>query len=62
MKVTAENVGDSSPYLTAGKEYEVIADACENGGSIIDDVGDKIYIKFEECAHLEMNKWTVADR
>ena len=45
-------------YLTKGKIYYVVEDD-DGYGYIIDDEGDSIYIKYEKCAHLGHNSWTV---
>lgn len=69
--VTAKEVPDSTPYIIAGKEYEIIDPVwCDRGrekfwsgeilGEPIDEHDDGIFSMFSiKCPHLEGRPWTV---
>lgn len=53
-------------YLTKGKEYTVIPGSLRTPydellGSIVDDTGVTVTIKFNSCAHLNFKPWTIIE-
>jgi hypothetical protein len=62
MNVIAENIGEDTSYLTAGREYQVVATVLDGEVlTIIDDEGDSIDIRIDGCMHIGGHTWMMVE-
>lgn len=62
MKKQVYTDSNKCSYITAGKFYDFTpAGGDESLGYIVDDMGDKIIIRPEECNHIMGDSWTVVE-
>ena len=61
MRVRSFDIPQNTPYLTSGKWYKVVTLCDADTGAIIDDDGDKIYLYFGHCPHLNGGAWEIEE-